>query len=379
MSVLSQALWVLLVVSVGFTLTQVLTILSNLIFFPKLEVVSSKDRLTGEQNRKISLLIPVRDEIDNLPETLEGIIAQSEATLANSTSIEIVILDDESTDGTSDYLELYAKKGAIQLIQGRPLPEGWGGKNWACHQLSQAATGDLLIFTDADVFWRADTLKSLVSFMDVQKADFVSVWPKQITKTFFERLTVPIIDNILLGWLPYIGVANIPLGAFSAGNGQLMMWSRESYTKVGGHEAFKAEVLEDVRMGQAAKSVGCKVALAVGGELISTRMYRNREDVLAGFSKNILQAHSSSRIFLVLSIFMTSLSSSFSWLLAFVNPWWLLPACLSLLVRVLSCFKTGRNVWEFPLQALVCVPLIQIAWRALSAKGGYSWKARQYL
>ena len=214
--------------------------------------------------------------------------------------------------------------------------------------------------------------------MESQDAAFVSVWPKQITKSFFERLTVPIIDNILLGWLPYLGVKYIPLGAFSAGNGQLMMWRRDSYDKVGGHAAFKDEVLEDVRMGQAIKGKGSKVALAVGADLISTRMYRSREDVLQGFSKNILAAHNHSRVFLMLSVFMTSLSSSFSWLLALVNPFWLIPACLSLLVRLLSCVKTRRNFWEFPLQALVFIPLFQIAARALSSKGSYVWKARQY-
>ncbi len=372
MNVLNQMQWVLLYIATGFVLVQVLTLLSNLVFFPKLQtkVPQPNDRKPLETS--VSILIPVRNEIDNLPETLKGILAQS------APNVDIILLDDESTDGTSEFLEPYANQGAIRLIQGQILPEGWGGKNWACHQLSQVATGELLIFTDADVFWESDTLDSLLEFMESKKADFVSVWPRQLTKTFFEGLTVPIIDNILLGWLPYLGVAYVPLGAFSAGNGQLMMWRRDCYDKVGGHEAFKDEVLEDVRMGQAAKAVASKVALAVGGDMISTRMYRSREDVLNGFSKNILAAHNSSRIFLVLSIFMTSLSSSFSWILALLNPLWLVPACLSLLVRFLSCIKTGRNVWEFPLQALVCVPLILIAKRALSAKGGYSWKARQY-
>lgn len=367
MSLLNQAIWVLWFISVGFMLIQFITLISNLFFFPKLQRFSTID-----WRPKISLLIPVRNEIDNLPETLSGILAQEREYL------EIIVLDDESTDGSSAYLQTYQEQNSLRVITGQPILAGWGGKNWACHQLSQAATGDILIFTDADVFWEKDTLDSLLYFMQKQEADFVSVWPKQLTKTFFERLTVPIIDNILLGWLPYLGVAHISVGAFSAGNGQLMMWRRDCYEKVGGHEAFKAEVLEDVRMGQAAKGAGSKVALAVGGELISTRMYRNREDVLNGFSKNILQAHNSSRIFLILSVFMTSLSSSFSWLLAFINPLWLLPALLSLAVRFLSCFKTGRNLWELSLQALVCVPLIQIAWRALSTKGAYVWKARQY-
>lgn len=376
--IVQQILNVLLILSVVFVLIQVLTLLSNLYFFPKLKSVAGENSI---QKTKVSILIPVRNEIDNLPETLDGIVAQHSNInndINSNINIDIIILDDESTDGTSDFLKLYAEEGTIQLIQGQALPQGWGGKNWACHQLSQVAKGDILIFTDADVFWQKDTLASLLNFMDAQKADFVSLWPKQITKSFYERLTVPIIDTILLACLPYLGVKYSPLAAFSAGNGQLMMWRRDCYDKVGGHTAFKDEVLEDVRMGQAAKRVGGKVALAVGGELISTRMYRSRQDVLQGFSKNILAAHSQSRIFLVLSVFMTSLSSSFSWLLVLVNPLWLLPACLSLGIRFLSCAKTGRNIWEFPLQALVFVPLFQIAGRALRSKGAYVWKARQY-
>lgn len=370
--VISQIVWVLLFISTAFVLIQFLTLLSNLYFFPKLDVVLNEDSDGNVFQDKVSILIPARNEIDNLPETLDGVIAQLQE------NVEIIVLDDESIDGTPEFLKPYADNGSIKLIQGKILPHGWGGKNWACYQLSEAATGNILIFTDADVFWEKDTLTSLLKFMELQDAAFVSVWPKQITKSFFERLTVPIIDNIILGWLPYLGVKYLSLGAFSAGNGQLMMWRQEAYDKVGGHAAFKDEVLEDVRMGQAAKGKGSTVALAVGANLISTRMYRNREDVLQGFSKNILAAHNHSRVFLVLSVFMTSLSSSFSWLLALVNPFWLIPACLSLLVRLLSCLKTGRNFWEFPLQALVFIPLFQIAARALSANGSYIWKARQY-
>lgn len=122
-----------------------------------------------------------------------------------------------------------------------------------------------------------------------------------------------------------------------------MLWTRQTYYRSGGHEAVKAEVLEDVRMGQRAKALGAKVALALGDGLISTRMYRSNREIIVGFSKNILAAHGNRPSLLLLTVGLNSLSYTLSWLLGFINPWWFLLAALGLLQRALSCYKTGRN------------------------------------
>lgn len=362
---MSSLIGVLFVVAALFLGVQLLTLLSNLLCFPVL-IPSS---LTHEE--KVSILVPARNEAATLPETLPRLLQQAG-------DFEVIVLNDQSTDATAAVLETFQATPRFRCLQGAPLAKGWSGKNWACHQLSQAAQGDVLIFTDADVRWEPSTLNSLLAFRSEHAAEFVSVWPRQRTGSLLERLTVPAIDLILLGSLPYLGVKYLPFGALSAGNGQLMLFTKEAYSDLGGHQAFKAEVLEDVRMGQAAKGLGMPTALALGGKVLSTRMYETDAALLEGFSKNILAAtgnHPSALLGLGL---LNTLVYSASWLLAFFNPWWFLIALLGLVQRALTSLKTGRTPLEALLQPFMPYPLWRISLRALRRRGGYSWKGRDY-
>ena len=337
-------------------------LLVNTFTFP----VLTPTRRAAEKGRRVSLLVPARNEAVNLSETLPLLLEQG--------ADEILVLDDASDDETA---QLIAEFSGVRGLEGKPLPPGWTGKNWACWQLAQKATGDILVFTDADVSWQPGALASLLDFAERSDAVYASVWPRQRTETLFERLGVPVIDLILLGLLPYPLVKRTTDAAFSAGNGQCMMWTRSAYLQVGGHAAFKGEVLEDVKMGQYAKGRGLKTVLALGGEMMSVRMYRTRGELLEGFSKNILVAHSGSRILLVLSLVFNTLMYTLSWPLAFWNPLWLIPAALGLFQRALTAYKTHRSPLEAFLQPFVFFPLWWIGLRALRHRG-YSWKGRVY-
>jgi glycosyltransferase involved in cell wall biosynthesis len=287
------------------------------------------------------------------------------------------VLDDESNDGTTELLEsLAGKHSNLKVIHGEALPQDWSGKNWACHQLSKVATGDILIFTDADVFWEKGTLESLLEFRSLNNAEFVSVWPRQLTVSWLECVTVPLVDQILLSALPYWGVKYLPSPQFSAGNGQLMLWTRRAYHAVGSHERFKAEVLEDVRMGQQAKRVGLKIALALGGDVISTRMYKNDADVIKGFSKNIIAAIGNKTL-LVISLLLNTLAHTLPLVFIAFDKRWLAVLVLSFLQRALTCLKTKRDWREFIYQPFMSYAIWRIGLRALRQKG-YSWKERSY-
>ena len=373
--VLDVFLTFLLVLAALFLGLQSITLLSNLVFFPVLKAPSEEvDELSS-----VSILVPARNEAHNLPRTLPRLLEQ---TLQQA---EVVVLDDGSTDGTRALLEGFARDHPrLRVLAGKPLPDGWSGKNWACHQLAGAASGSILIFTDADVYWEPGTLEALLAFRAAHEtghktghgAEFVSVWPRQLTGTLAERLMVPVIDLILLGFLPYLGVKWSSHAAFSAGNGQLMLWTREGYARVGGHAAFRGEVLEDVRMGQRAKGVGLRVALALGGRMIATRMYRGEAEMLEGFAKNILAASGSRGALLTLGA-LNTLTYTLAWPLALLSPWWLLIGFGGLLQRALTCLKTRRSPLEAPLQPFMVLPLWRVAGRALRRKG-YQWKGRVY-
>jgi len=344
-----------------FVTVQLAVLVVNTFTFPVLTPPGRPPRT----RRRVSLLIPARDEALNLPETLPLMLAQG--------AHEVIVLDDGSTDATP---EILAGFRGLRCVRGRPLPEGWTGKNWACHQLARAATGDVMVFTDADVYWEPGALAALLAFAERRDAVYASVWPRQRTETFFERLAVPTIDMILLGLLPYPLVTGTSDALFSAGNGQCMMWTRSAYLQVGGHAAFRGEVLEDVRMGQKAKGRGLKLALALGGDLLSTRMYRTPGALLEGFAKSIVAAHGS-RPVLIASLLLNTLTYTISWVLVFVDPLWIVPASLGLFQRALTAYKTHRSPLEAFLQPLAPYPLWRVALRALS-RSGYSWKDRTY-
>ena len=376
MTLLGWLVWGLATLGVAVQLT---VLLVNTFTFPVLTPVRRTETETGKEtekeaapdagarsDRRVSLLVPARNEALNLAETLPLLLAQG--------ADEVLVLDDDSDDETAGVI---AEFTGVRGLEGQPLPSGWSGKNWACWQLAQKASGDVLVFTDADVSWEPGALASLLDFAGRSDAVYASVWPRQRTPTFFERLAVPVIDLILLGLLPYPLVKRSTDAAFSAGNGQCMMWTRSAYLQVGGHAAFKDEVLEDVKMGQYAKGRGLKTVLALGGDMLSVRMYRTRAELLEGFSKNILAAHSGSRALLVLSLVFNTLMYTLSWLLIFANPLWLVPASLGLFQRALTAYKTHRSPLEAFLQPLVFVPLWQIGLRALRSRG-YRWKGRTY-
>ncbi len=357
------ALNILFVIALIFLGVQMLTLLSNLVAFPVLQQTDQKF------SERVSILIPARNEIENLPETLPRVLSQN--------ALEIIVLDDESNDGTLDFLEsLQRQHSHLKVIRGQPLPSDWGGKNWACQQLSQVATGDILIFTDADVLWEKNTLQSLLEFRRSNHAEFVSVWPRQLTCSWLEVITVPLVDQILLGALPYVGVKYLSLPQLAAGNGQLMLWTKEAYKKIGGHEVFKHEVLEDVRMGQQAKRIGLRIALALGGNVISTRMYKHDADILQGFSKNIIAAIGNKTL-LVIALLLNTLAHTAPLLFVAFDKRWFWVLALSLLQRALTCLKTKRDWREFIYQPFMSYAIWRIGLRALKQKG-YLWKERRY-
>src|SRR5512146_2013470 len=149
-----------------------------------------------EGRPEISLLVPARDEGRRLPAALAGMRAQDVA--------EIIVLDDQSGDDTAAVVRRAAAADArVRLLRGTPPPPGWSGKNWACHQLAAAARGDVLLFCDADVLLAPGAVDACLTQLRAQRADVFSVFPRQHTRMLGERLLVPLIDDVLLAFLPH--------------------------------------------------------------------------------------------------------------------------------------------------------------------------------
>jgi glycosyltransferase involved in cell wall biosynthesis len=320
---------------------------------------------------RVSLLLPARDEEANLCLTLPGFLAQPVA--------EILVLDDGSRDETAAVVkEFAADDPRVRLITGDSLPRGWVGKAWACHQLGQAATGDVLIFCDADVLLGRGALAAVMAEFQRQRADVFSVFPQQRTVGFGERFLVPLIDDVLLCFLPH-QLLELPIPAAATANGQLIAFRRPAYERVGGHRGVRRAVVEDVRLAWRARRAGMRLGLALGGELVGARMYDGYAASVTGFGKSLRAAHGGSRALL---------AATAGWhVIAYTVPWlrvhgrlrtaWAVAAALGLAERGVVNAKTGRGDW-WECALVPVTPLAALPAYALAVRRTRLWKGRRY-
>ena len=367
----------------AFLAVQVAVFAVNAVTFPRLDVVGRAARRAGERaggrDRRpddatvgdaVSLLVPARNEAATLPDTLPALLAQGAG--------ETIVVDDRSTDGTADVVRrLQATHPTLHLVEGAALPAGWSGKNWACHQAARAARGDVLVFTDADVVWRPGALTTLLAQLRRTGAGLATVWPRQRTVGWAERIAVPQVDLVLLGGLPHPLVGRTPFASLAAANGQVMAWTRDAYAHTGGHEALRGEVLEDVRLAQRAKARGVRLWLGLGGAALEARMYRTPTEVVDGFAKNVRAAAGSPALLAVL-VLLNALAYTAAWPLAWLDARFLLPAVVGVAFRAGVAAKVGRPPREAVLQPLGPLALLAVVLRAASWRGGYVWRGRRY-
>jgi glycosyltransferase involved in cell wall biosynthesis len=346
----------------AFHLVKMAGLASNLRAFPTL---TAGDRAPGRP--RTSILVPARNEADRLPMSLPGLLRQP--------ADEILVLDDASTDGTADAVAAFSDL-RLRRLPGSPPPAGWIGKNWACHQLARAATGDLLVFCDADVLLRPGALEAVWAQCRRQRADVFSVFPRQITGSLGERLLVPLIDENLLAFLPH-RLLDVDVPSAATANGQLLAFRRRAYEAVGGHEAVHDRIVEDVALARRSRRLGLKLGLALGGDLVGTRMYDGYGSAVRGLGKSLRAAHGGRDAALV---------ASYAWnLTAYTLPWlrwgrgraWRWAAVLGLVERVVVNAKTGRGSYAeaalVPVTAPAAAPMYAVAFRR-SAR----WKGRRY-
>jgi chlorobactene glucosyltransferase len=241
----------------------------------------------------LSVCIPCRNEEHNLRNTLDSLVAQTKK------NISILILNDQSTDGTQPILDEYSLKYShIKVIQGKDKPEGWLGKNWACHQLSEKVSTKLIVFQDADVWLSHNALERITQLLHTY--DALTVWPHQKVLSFFERLIVPSVYYSLFTlfpaaylhrkprWLPAFLYPRVKV-LFTAANGQFMAFNKATYSYVGGHYAVRNDVVEDMALARLVKKSNHSMGMFHGKNTIFCRMYQSAKEVWDGFGKNFLQ------------------------------------------------------------------------------------------
>ncbi len=288
----------------------------------------------------ISVLVPARNEEKNIGKCIENLIKQD---YPNS---EILVLDDHSTDKTAETVKTYKDKNdKIRLIKGSALPEGWLGKNWACHQLSLQARGNYFLFIDADVRLNENTLSSVIEETNKSKAQMISVFSTQIIKSIGEWLIVPLMNWLLLAFLPLRLVYTSTNRSFSAANGQFMFWAKNTYLEIGGHQSVKDEVVEDMEFARMCKSKGIKIKTMLGGNLIFCRMYENLSDAIKGFSKNFFRGFNISPLTFLLVIIFFFVVFLLPFFIVFFNSLYLIPVIIIFFIRGIISTLSNQNIF----------------------------------
>lgn len=362
-----------LLIAAGILLAIRLLILGyNLVTDPRLKPLAALPETTTSP--RFSILIPARNEALTLP----GLLIQLEQL--TDPVWEVIVLNDGSEDETESILRAAADQmPTFRYLNGKALPPGWLGKNWACHQLASEATGDYFLFLDADTtFLHPDLLSVVVPYFHRFNLSLLSLFPDQEMWGWGEKTAVPLMHYLLLSWLPLRWVDQIQNPVFSAANGQFMCFEAKQYRKHQWHKVVQNSLIEDIDIMKSVKTAGLRGMTLLANGFVANRMYCNYPDALSGFRKNLLPGFRNSFFLLGVYLIMTQ----FAWLagLVFVPVKWIMlgAAGFALLrtgISFLARQSIGSNLVLFPLQMLT-LTLIAILSVSSQTTKRLRWKGR---
>ena len=323
----------------------------------------------------VSILIPARNEEANIAEACAAVLA------SEGVDLELVVLDDASTDRTP---EILAEIGDERLRIGHapPLPPGWSGKQHACHALAGLARHDLMVFVDADVRLAPDALARMTGFMQRHEAGLASGFPRQVVVTWSERLLLPLIHFLLLGLLPMTAMRRRLNAGLGAGCGQLFIARRDAYDAAGGHAAIRASLHDGLTLPRAFRRAGHMSLLFDATGFATCRMYANAGQVWEGLCKNATEGMAKPVALPVWTVILGG-GQVLPLLLMAVAPGWVAGLALAAGVgtRFLLAWRFGQPWVSALLHPFGVAALLVIQWFSLlrAARGGRAtWRGRAY-
>jgi glycosyltransferase involved in cell wall biosynthesis len=359
----------------------------NVLIYREPGVASCGDTGTCLLSEGVSVLIPARNEERVIAASIESLLA------SRGIEIEIIVLDDGSTDRTAEIVRTIATRDArVRLRSSAPLPRGWNGKQHACYALAQAARSSVLCFLDADVRLAPHALAEMSGFLSRTGSDLVSGFPRQEMETPLEWLLLPLIHFVLLSYLPLAAMRASPTPGFAVGCGQFLMVRREAYSKTGGHAEIRTTMHDGLMLPRLFRSHGLRTDIADLTHLATCRMYHSASQVWQGLSKNATEGMAApARIlpFTFLLLFgqvlplLLAVSIAFSSASYSQNERALIYASVaaSFIPRILSVWKYRQSLLSALLHPLGVALLLVLEWNALIRKLAgqpVTWKERAY-
>tara|TARA_Y100000780_G_scaffold49373_1_gene41322 strand:- start:294 stop:1535 length:1242 start_codon:yes stop_codon:yes gene_type:complete len=298
------------------------------------------------QQPLVSILIPCRNEQEHIEACLDSILEQKYSYL------EILVLDDHSEDESAKFLSRYANEyDNVTIIQGSSLPEGWTGKNWACHQLYVASRGDVLLYCDADTQIGRDLIQDAVAELENRALGFVSIFPQRKSTNVFDRWIWSFTSWVIASWVPLWLAYQTRLGVLAVGFGQFLMLRRNAYESIGGYEALRGNSLDDFEIARRIQAAGIDWRVYSSGGRLTTAGYRSTKDAIEGYGKSIFPVLGRNGLTLFLA--------------------WLLLANVTWTPVILLTLEALQLITITPDQlqlASFCVMAILISWAAAAVK-----------
>lgn len=352
----------------------------------------------GEGRPLASILVPARNEARRIAPCIRSLLAQQ------GVEFELLVLDDHSEDETASVLRGLGLRDdggdpARRLLVGAPLPPGWTGKNWACHQLARQARGEWLLFTDADTVHAPGTLAAALALASERRADLLSAWPRLVTLTLGEKLVIPVIHIMAVAFYPHAlleflqrdlsrarVVSRGALRSLGGANGQFLLFKKTSYEAIGGHAAVRAHLVEDVALGREVAmrlGEGMRLVNCDGSRLVDCRMYESLGGVWEGFTKNIRPAFEAALAVWWITGIVQVCCFSLPFALLFFpaqRGWAAAEVALIYALRIVLTARM-RTSWTgcalHPLGHFLAMCIAVNSWR-LAGRAGVSWKGRTY-
>ncbi|BDX35081.1 glycosyl transferase [Mycobacterium antarcticum] len=239
----------------------------------------------------VSLLVPARDEAHRIAPTIRSLLGQR-----GLTDVEVVVLDDRSTDGTADVVRRVAGSDPrLRVLTGTPPPPGWFGKPHACAQLAAEARGQILVFVDADVVLSPDAVAAAVAVLRGGAAplDLLCPWPRQTASGLLGILVQPLLAWSWLTTLPLRRAERSRRPSMAVANGQFLLVEAEALARAGGWQSVAGAVLDDIALARAVRASGGHTGVADGSALATCRMYDNGHELREGYRKSLWAAFGS--------------------------------------------------------------------------------------
>jgi len=234
---------------------------------------------------RVAILIPARDEEHSITSAVNSALGQELLD-----QFEVVILNDASTDGTAEKLSDFTDP-KLRVINGElELPQGWLGKNWACHRLSESVDADFLVFVDSDVTLEPLSVASAINALTENQLHLVSPYPRQLAPTLLARVVQPLLQ---WSWLTTVPLRTTRLSlrpSLAVANGQFLVCRADSYVASGGHKEIKSEVLDDIELLRSFYRNGFTGCVIDGSDIATCKMYETNQDLISGYAKSLWNA-----------------------------------------------------------------------------------------